>query len=292
MSILGGVAGGVLTRSYGANLRAQDNASSASGGDGNTSGTDVLSGPSDTVELSGAARLRLERIEADKAAADNLAKALADQSSSEGTFRYRGKDGEQGLELYKARNPDYASHEVTVDDAIRSLNRFASVTESSNPVLAARFKVGPDFDPEAMLNEIARQGDFDTVLFRKHADEGPEAFLTPFSSRPNSKEEAAAVDAASQLSLHYTDLQRAGLNDEAAAFRDAIENGGLRFQSIDKVDNLNASYQYLQARAASGGTNGRFDLDLDPAGDTKDALEAGDALTVQLGDLGAYYVTY
>lgn len=149
------------------------------------------------------------------------------------------------------------------------MNQIAANFVGSNPVKAARFRVGADFDPGAMLNEIARQGDFDTASFRKHADEGPEAFLTPFTVTPASKEEAAAARAASQLAIHYKDLQRAGLNDKAAAFRDAIENGSLRFQSVDKVADLNASYQKLSAPAESGGTNGKYYLELNPTDDAK-----------------------
>ncbi|WP_346897559.1 hypothetical protein [uncultured Roseibium sp.] len=293
MSILSGVAGTGGSRTYAAGLHTTDFASApAPVADENTPNASTSFEPADTIELSASAKLRLERIEADRTAADNLVKALKGQSSSKGKFNYRGDVGERSIALYKSMNPNYTSHEVTAEDAIKSLNTFASVTEDTNPVLAAKFRVGPDFDPETMLNEIARQGDFDTALFRKSADEGPEAFLVPFTSTAHSKEDSAAIRAASQLALHYNDLQRAGLNEKAAAFRDAIENGGLHFQSAGKAENLDASYQKLQARAESGGTNTTYDLDLNPTGDTKDALETGDALIVKLGDLGAYYVTY
>jgi hypothetical protein len=95
----------------------------------------------------------------------------------------------------------------------------------------------------------------------------------------------------SAIARNISDLQDKGMTDQAQALSNALENGTLKFQKASDVPDLNMhSWMIHFADAGGGGEMGSTSVK--PTGATKAAIEGGEALALNMGDRGDFYVTW
>lgn len=93
------------------------------------------------------------------------------------------------------------------------------------------------------------------------------------------------------LAIRVRALEFGGKTEQAQQLRDAAVGGSLRFQDPSKVDGLNLTYEKIVTEGPGGGQGIHYNLDQNPTGAVKDALDSGRAFTMGQGDLGAFYIT-
>ena len=95
----------------------------------------------------------------------------------------------------------------------------------------------------------------------------------------------------SEIARNISDLQDKGMTDQAQSLSDALQNGTLRFQKAADVPNLNMqSWMIHFADAGGGGEMGSTSVK--PTGATRAAIDNGQALALNMGDRGDFYVTW
>lgn len=142
------------------------------------------------------------------------------------------------------------------------------------------------FDALATINDIAADGfkDFDKML---EASRNHQSSTNSFSSREEMFESLATAS----LVMKTRSLEIAGKTEQAQQLRDAAVGGTLKFEDPSKVDGLNLTYERIVTESSGGGRGVHHELNQNPVGDVKDALDSGRAFTMGQGDFGAFYVT-
>jgi hypothetical protein len=248
-------------------------------------------GPATIVDLSNHAKAILARAATDQVAADRLEAQVQASKRNTADSNYSN-----------AQNSSNKSIFDQIHDLGRELTTSVSLPNAGKPNVQASASAGKDV--LAGIPIWQQEGSADNIAILQAGAQlynQPQAmqdlaknggqFASPTEGHVVSDDVLFVFTMHSQIARNISDLQDRGMTDQAQPLSDALKNGTLKFQNASDVPDLNMQSWMIHFPDAGGG-GGMGSSSVKPTGATKAAIDNGQALALNMGDRGNFYVTW